>query len=448
MGRRVRVRTRRAEQQRSTGLKKSTNRLGGERTPPSMTQATVARALAVMTLVVAAPAFAQTAETPGSADAPSPADSAPPADTAAATDGKTPDNDGKEPAVKDDGWPDLSKFLDEKYGFLPVAMPITEPAVGYGVAGGVSFLSKPFGKVKEGLGRPNITFVGGMGTANGTWGVIAGDTRYWLDDHIQTLAGGIYASVNLDYHGIGKDSLLQNNPLRYNLEPKGGAFIGKYRFGTATSRFWAGIGYTFMSTQVAFEAPDATPGLPDHDSKSNVAALLPSLKLDSRDNIFTTLRGTFLELAVMVGGKWLGGDNNFARPTLTAIQYIPLPYRLFLGVRGDATASFGDTPFYIEPSVGLRGVPIMRYQGQEVAQLEAELRWQFWGRWSILGFAGAGNAWNDFEKLDNSQGVVSGGGGFRYELAQTYGIHMGVDVAFSRDTAAFYVQTGSAWMRP
>jgi hypothetical protein len=90
----------------------------------------------------------------------------------------------------------------------------------------------------------------------------------------------------------------------------------------------------------------------------------------------------------------------------------------------------------------------MRYQGEEVAQLEAELRWQFWGRWSVLGFAGAGNAWTGFEKVDNTQGVVSGGGGFRYELAQTYGIHMGVDVAFSRDTAAFYVQTGSAWMRP
>ena len=53
-----------------------------------------------------------------------------------------------------------------------------------------------------------------------------------------------------------------------------------------------------------------------------------------------------------------------------------------------------------------------------------------------------------FEKLDASEGVLSGGGGFRYELARKYGIHMGVDVAHSRDTTAFYVQVGSAWMRP
>ena len=36
----------------------------------------------------------------------------------------------------EDGWLDVSGFLDEKYGFLPVVIPITEPAVGYGAAAG------------------------------------------------------------------------------------------------------------------------------------------------------------------------------------------------------------------------------------------------------------------------------------------------------------------------
>jgi hypothetical protein len=31
-----------------------------------------------------------------------------------------------------DGWLDLSGFLDTAYGFVPLVMPITEPAVGYG----------------------------------------------------------------------------------------------------------------------------------------------------------------------------------------------------------------------------------------------------------------------------------------------------------------------------
>ena len=35
----------------------------------------------------------------------------------------------------EDGWVDLSAFIDQQYGFLPVAVPINEPAVGLGVAG-------------------------------------------------------------------------------------------------------------------------------------------------------------------------------------------------------------------------------------------------------------------------------------------------------------------------
>jgi len=404
-----------------------------------MTPATVARVLGVMTLWIGTPALAQTAATPPPASDPPSAASA--SDAAAASDQPQP-----KPGAKGDGWPDFSSFLDEKYGFLPVVMPVTEPAVGYGAAGGLAFLSKSLGQASQGLGRPNITFVGGMGTANGSWGALAGDSRYWLNDHLQTLAGAVYASVNLDFHGVGADSRLQNDPLRYNLEPKGGMLSAKYRLGE--SRAWAGLGYAFASTKVSFDAPESTPNLPDYDRVSNMGLLLPSLALDTRDNIFTPVRGVFLEASANVAGKWLGGDDNFAKAGLVLIQYLPLAQRFFFALRTEGSASFGNAPFYARPYISLRGVPIMRYQGEEVVALEAELRWQFWQRFSILGFAGAGNAWNHFEKLDNTQGVVSGGGGFRYELARKYGIHMGADLGFSRDTTALYIQVGSAWMRP
>lgn len=402
-----------------------------------MTPWAVARVLGAIAFLVGASAFAQTAtpapsdETPAADDSPAPSSEPAPAKPAPA---------------KADGWPDLSAFIDEKYGFLPVAMPITEPAVGYGAVAGLAFLSQSLGDASKGLGRPNITFVGGMATANGSWGAFGMDSRYWLEDHLQTLVAGVYASVNLDFHGVGADSKLENNPLRYNLEPKGGVVTAKYRLGE--SRYWAGLGYAFASTRVSFDAPDSAPNVPSYDRVSNTGMLLPSLNLDTRDNVFTPTRGVHLELSANWAGKWLGGDNNFVRPSLTAIQYLPLPHDFYFGLNLQGSASFGDAPFYLKPYISLRGVPVMRYQGDEVLALEGELRWQFWKRVSILGFVGAGNAWNDFEQLDNAQGVVSGGGGFRYEVARKYGIHMGADLAFSRDTTAFYIQVGSAWMRP
>jgi outer membrane protein assembly factor BamA len=340
----------------------------------------------------------------------------------------------------------VSGFLDEKYGFLPVAIPITEPAVGYGAAVGLAFISQPLGEAREGFGRPDITLGGGLGTENGSWGLMLGDVRHWFDDRLETQAGITHLSANLDFHGIGQDALLDKHPLRYNLEPTGGVVRVKYRLGDTT--LWAGLGYAFAVTRVTFEAPAGAAGLPDFQRESRVGGLTPSLTYDSRDNMFTPLRGTFVEILLGVFSPSLGGDDEFQRLQVTAIQYVPLVATLYLGLRADGAATFGDAPFYLKPFISLRGAPIMRYQGDEVASIEAELRWQFWRRFSVVGFVGTGAAWNDAERLHNTQTIVTGGFGFRYEIARKYGIHMGLDLAFAPGNTAVYVQVGSAWARP
>lgn len=260
--------------------------------------------------------------------------------------------------------------------------------------------------------------VGGMGTENGSWGMFAGDVRYWLDDRLQTVAGAVYASVNLDYHGIGAGGGLADQPLAYNLEPKGGMLQAKYRLGD--SRFWAGLSYAFATTRVSFDAPAGTPGLPDFQRDSNVGGFTPSVTYDSRDNIFTPTRGACVEASAGVFSEALGGDNEFQRARVVGMQFIPLCPKLTLGFRGEVAASFGDAPFYLRPFIYWRGAPIMRYQGEETAQIEAGLRWQFRKRFSVVGFVGGGAAWNDFERFDSTQFLVTGGAGFRYEIARQY----------------------------
>ena len=378
--------------------------------------------LAILALVLAlgAPAASQTA----------PADSATPSRFRSA----------------DDGWLDVSGFLDEKYGFLPLLVPITEPAVGYGAAVALAFISSPLGEARPGFGRPDITLAGGLGTENGSWGLLLGDIRHWLDDRLETQVGITYVSANLDFHGIGEGRRLDDHPLRYTLQPMGGVVRAKYRLGDSAA--WAGLGYVFASTRVTFDAPAGTPGRPDSERRSNAGGLTPSFTYDSRDNLFTAIRGTYVEAVVGVFSPALGGDDDFQRVQVTAMQFWPLAPSLYLGLRGDVAATFGDAPFYLRPFISLRGAPIMRYQGEEIAQIEAELRWQFWRRFSLVGFAGGGAAWTDFERFHRVQTVPTGGVGFRYELARKYGIHAGLDVAFGPDNTAVYVQVGSAWARP
>jgi hypothetical protein len=369
---------------------------------------------------------------------------APPADSTAAASEGTPKKSKFVSA--EDGWFDMSGFLNERYGFLPIAVPITEPAVGYGLGGGLAFVDKPLVGGAAGYGRPNITFVGGLWTENDTWGAAVGDMRNWRNESLQTVVGFVYASVNLDFYGIGEDAVLNDHPLRYNLEPAGGGARAKFRI--AGSRFWAGAAYAYFRTQVSFDAPEDLERLPDFESDSDVGGLIPTASYDSRDNVFTPIRGTYAEVTAGLFGSAFGGDDEFQRFQVIVFQYLPLFSNFYLGLRGDGTASFGDSPFYMLPFVYLRGAAMMRYQGEQVAQVETELRWQFWRRFSLIGFAGYGAAWNGFERVENEQSVVTGGGGFRYELAREYGVHAGVDLGFSEDETAIYIQVGSAWARP
>jgi len=259
-----------------------------------------------------------------------------------------------------------------------------------------------------------------------------------MDNQLQTLVEAFGASINLDFHGIGADSVLNDHPLTYNLAPVGGIVRGKYRI--HRSRTWIGLGYTYFSTDVSFDAPEETPGLPGFNRTSRVGGLTPSLTFDSRDSIFTPSRGRYLEGGASVYGKWLGGDGDFQSAYVVAIQYVSIHRTLVLGVRGDANLSFGRQPFYMRPYIDMRGVPAMQYQGEHAAQLQAELRWQFWKRFSLVGFVGEGIAWIDLDRFTRQRTVTAGGTGFRYELARRYKLHMGVDVAFSQDGTAFYLQ--------
>jgi hypothetical protein len=350
----------------------------------------------------------------------------------------------------EDGRLDVSKFIDQAYGFLPIAMPITEPAVGYGVAGGLVFIDRPEQQGEAGFRRPSITAVGGVATENGTWGVVVGDMRYWLDDRLQTLAGFVYAPVNLDFYGIG-DGILRGEPLSFSFTPTGGLLRANYRLGKK-SQWWAGLGYSYFSTEVKFDVPDSLPPriarIVPTGGVYRTGGLTPSLTFDSRNNLFTPTSGLFVEASLTAFSETLGSDAEFQKAAVVAIGYLPLSPKLTLGLRSDLSASSGETPFFLRPFVMMRGVAAMRYQGEEVAQAEAELRWQFWQRLSVVAFGGIGSAWNNRDRFENQKTVTAYGTGLRYELARKYGVHMGVDIAFGPDDPVIYFQFGSAWGRP
>jgi hypothetical protein len=126
----------------------------------------------------------------------------------------------------------------------------------------------------------------------------------------------------------------------------------------------------------------------------------------------------------------------------------PLPHDVRIGACANYAWSSSGTPFFLRPFVTLPGVPAMRFQGDQAASVEVEARWQFMGRWSAVVFGGTGTTRSEKGAFTATKNVDSGGIGFRYELASTFGLHAGIDVAHSPGTTAIYFVVGNAWFRP
>ena len=347
---------------------------------------------------------------------------------------------------REDGQLDLGDFLAKPRRFLPVPIIVTEPAVGYG-GGGVALFLRPREEAgKEGWSRPNMSVVGGLATRNGTWAAFAGDSSRWMEGRLRTLAGGGAGQVNLDFYGVTDERSSLDVKTRYSLRFTGALMQANWKI-AADSAWSVGVRYVYASVDPRLR-DDPTTLAVARPGRVEISAPTAVLEYDSRDNVFTPTRGIYAETSLLAAREAFGASVDFTRFEQLVLAWHPLPRDVTLGVRGNFAGSSSGTPFFLRHYIDLRGVPVMRYQGDRVGAVELEGRWQFHGRWSAVGFAGTGLAKTQRNVFSATQTVGSGGVGFRYELARSFGLHAGIDVAHSPGTTAVYLQIGNAWFRP
>lgn len=351
------------------------------------------------------------------------------------------------PSMRDpqDGAFDLSAVLDTTYGFVPLVSPITEPAVGYGAVGALVFVDRNEPVDGQPV-RPNLAAVGGFATENGTQGYFGGHIGNWDGGRLRTVIALADADVNLEYFGLGQERDAAGNGLRYSVSARGGVAGGSYRLGRLP--LWLGARYARAQTTVGLREDRESPGVPAADRNLALAALTPALTYDTRDNLFTPTQGLYVDVSAPVFRQSLGSDRDFEMLQLNAMYFHPLGADWHVGIRAAARDSSQQTPFYLRPYVMLRGVQALKYQGERAAEFETEFRWQWSARWSAVAFGGAGMARTEREQRSRTDDVTAGGLGFRYLIARTYGLHLGLDVAWGPDDPVLYVVFGSAWLRP
>ncbi len=349
-----------------------------------------------------------------------------------------------------DGKLDMSEWLLNHRGVLPVPIVITEPALGYGGGVALMFFHRPQGSAamrttasgKTRFISPNIYGVMGMKTENGSNAYGGGAMLHFDEDRWRYKGGVAKASFNLDFYTQGKFFPAQE--IGYNVD--GLASFQQVSRRIGDDDFYVGLSWIYMDLDVAFDTASDSQFFTDRELAQKSSGLGLMLEYDTRDNPFTPSSGWTAALDANFYREGFGGDVDFDSYRAHAFAYWPVwDKRLVIGGRLDLRAVDGDVPFYRLPYVDMRGIAAGRYQDRRAAMAETELRWNLTPRWALIGFVGAGRAWGRRDSFGDATTAVAKGAGFRYLLARKLGMYGGLDYAWGPDDHTFYIQMGSAW---
>lgn len=349
-----------------------------------------------------------------------------------------------------DGRFDMSRWLLEHKGFLPVPIIISDPALGYGGGVALAFFRAPEGtartrKTADGRDQmipPDIYGAMAMKTENGSEAYGGGAILHFDDDRWRYTGGVAKASFNLDFYTPGL--IFEPVPVGYTAD--GIVSFQKIARRLGDRDLFLGLSWIYMDLDIGFDSASDREKFTARELSERSSGLGLSLQYDQRDNPFTpnsgwlgAIQGTFYDEA-------LGSNNDFQTYRSHLFVYRPMAAdRVVLGGRLDARWANGDVPFYRLPYIELRGIGSGRYQDRRAAVMETELRFNATPRWALIGFLGAGRAWGRRTGFSETDSQVAKGVGVRYLVARQLGLFSGVDYAWGPEDETFYIQVGSAW---
>ena len=343
-----------------------------------------------------------------------------------------------------DGAFDISTYLFELHGFLPIISPITEPALGYGLVGaGVYFIPKKKTSKNE-FKMPDIVGLGGGYTQNGTWFAGAGYIGFWRDDQLRYRGIFGYGDINLKFYGSGND-YLANDPAEFSINSF--LFLQQAILRIKKSHFFLGGKYFYAKTKVTAFEESKLPEVDPKDFEVIISGLGFISEYESFNNILSPSKGIRIHLSYDQHLKFLGSDQNNSKLTFFTLGYFPINKHWVSGLRVESILASENTPFYMMPYISLRGVPLMRYQGALTMLAETEQLISVYKRWSLVGFAGIGTTIPSLNDMTFGSTAWNAGAGFRYKIARLLGLQMGVDVARGPEDWAFYIVFGNAWLK-
>jgi outer membrane protein assembly factor BamA len=322
-------------------------------------------------------------------------------------------------------------------------IPISNPTVGTGLA----VVVMPFYKLGEGSPLSN-TAVAAAYMSSGTWGVGATQSTRLRGDFLRLDGLVGYADVRYRFYGVGSSA--GSSGVSVPIAQKAFAFVPEV-LARVAQRLFVGLRYRGVDVETSLDTDQSSPldsYFPGGSVSITSSGFGPVVVWDTRDNDMNPSSGAFVDLRGNHADEAMGSDFTYRTYTLGANAYRRIGAGV-LGVRGFACAASENTPLFDLCMYGvgsdLRGYEAGRYRDRAMLAAQAEYRHPLGGRWGLVAFGGTGQIAGSFGAMDGERWLPSVGGGVRWLASKEARVNLSVDVAFGRDSTAWYVYVKEAF---
>lgn len=274
---------------------------------------------------------------------------------------------------------------------------------------------------------------------------LAYSTRNWLnlkiDGLVYTKSGdeikGVWNYVSAPDHFYGIKQTERNyNPEEFNFREN------KLR-GSYSKKLPANM-FAGLLADISHVSVD---GLSDFEQKNTfLMGLGPILSYDTRNHVNYPSKGSFVSAGFLHFPKLSEQNYSFRSVEFDARHFISVYKDYILAGNFYSAASYGDIPFYYLPQLGgrsrMRGISNkFMYINTHVTYVQAEMRKHVWGRFGVVAFGAAGNAYSSLRTVSMEHNKFVYGVGLRFLTSEDEKLNLRIDYGrgSSNDSGVYIV---------
>ena len=333
------------------------------------------------------------------------------------------------------------KFLKKMpRNLLLVPIPMSSPTFGTGlILGGAYFYSQT--EEQEKAQPASFTSAAAGYTSNESWFAGVMQQNYWKEDRWRFT--GVAAYLDFKFELIPPDT-------EDNTDTPVDWLVNGSFFQARISRKLWGDWYLGLSARYLdiSQAIDADIEDEEFNVESDISApgVGVHLDFDSRDLPTNAYQGRYLEIKAIASHQSNSEDDSYQSYHARFRSYHHLRDSLVLAWEINGCSRGGQIPLWDTCRMGLRGFPATDYLGKQSLYAQAELRWRFYKRWGMVGFAGAGRMNDSLGRYGEDETIPSYGLGIRFMVLESQRINVRVDYARSdKGNEAWYLSVTEAF---